>query len=265
VTPVPETILDVSQLNYRIGSKAILRDVSFSIAAGEYISIIGPNGAGKSTLLKCLNRILRATDGQIRVFGRLLQNYSQKKLATCIGYVPQAEPPTFEFTVFEFVSMARYPHNPLFSAGREKNLQAVQQALDLTGVLEFAERRLGTLSGGERQKVLLAAALAQDAPILLLDEPTTFLDPRHESEVLKILRRINRDKKVAIIAVTHDLNRAAMECDRVLALKNGEIAFFGMPSGLMNREMLKRVFDKPFSLIPHPETTESMVIPEAAP
>ncbi len=258
---MPEPVLQVDRLSYEIGATVILRDVSFGVAAGEFFSIIGPNGAGKTTLIKCVNRILTGAEGEIRLLGRRLRDYTQAELAKCIAYVPQAGTPYFDFTVFEFVLMARYPHLSPFTAVSSENKEVVRQALKSTGTDQFAERIHGTLSGGERQKVLIAAALAQEAPILLLDEPTTFLDPHHQSDVLAILRRINEEVGVTIISVTHDVNTAALVSDRVLALKRGEMVFCGPPSDLMNNAVLGKVFDEEFLFVPHPVTAQPMAVP----
>ncbi len=258
---MPESILQVNQLSYQIGSTTILRDVSFDVAAGEFFSIIGPNGAGKTTLIKCINRILTGANGDIRILGRPLRDYTQPELAKCIAYVPQAGTQYFDFTVFEFVLMARYPHLSPFTAVSSENKTVVRQALESTGTDQFAERIHGTLSGGERQKVLIAAALAQEAPILLLDEPTTFLDPHHQRDVLAILRRINEESGATIVAVTHDVNTAALVSDRVMALKHGEVAYCGPPSDLMSNAVLGKVFDEEFLFVAHPVTAQSIAIP----
>jgi iron complex transport system ATP-binding protein len=258
---MPEPILQVDRLSYAIGATTILRDVSFDVATGEFFSIIGPNGAGKTTLIKCVNRILTGANGEIRILGQPLRDYTQSELAKCIAYVPQAGTQYFDFTVFEFVLMARYPHLSPFTAVSSENKEVVRHALKSTGTERFAERIHGTLSGGERQKVLIAAALAQEAPILLLDEPTTFLDPHHQSDVLAILRRINEERGATIVSVTHDVNTAALVSDRVLALKRGEVAFCGPPSDLMNNAVLGKVFEEEFLFVPHPVTAQPMAVP----
>jgi iron complex transport system ATP-binding protein len=257
-----DTVLQVEGLSYRIGAQPILQDVSFDVAAGEFFSIIGPNGAGKTTLIKCVNRILRADGGSIRILGRPLGEYSQSRLARSVAYVPQAGTQYFDFTVFEFVLMARYAHLSPFTPVSRENKRIVQRALEATGTDQFADRIHGTLSGGERQKVLIAAALAQQASIMLLDEPTTYLDPHHQSEVLKILCRINRQSRVTIVAVTHDVNTAALVSDRILALKQGQVACCGPPQDLMNQAVLGRVFDESFLFVAHPVTAQPMALPE---
>lgn len=260
---MPEPILQVQGLCVRFGSNPILRNVSFTVAPGDFLSIVGPNGAGKTTLLKCLNRIVRSESGEIRILNEDLAAFSQRELARQIGYVPQAEGRHFDFTVFEFVLMGRYPHLSPFSAVSRADKDAVWEALRTTGMESFADRMHGTLSGGERQKVFMAAALAQEARILLLDEPTTFLDPRHEAEVLSVLQRVNRDMGVTVLSVTHDINRAVLASSRILALRAGNVAFCGSAAEFMTAEVLHTVYSKDFLFTPHPVTAQPMVVPEA--
>ena len=256
------TILEITGYSFSIGPKEILRDVSFSVSQGEYLSIVGPNGAGKTTLLKCLDRIYRGGTGQISVFGQPLKSYRQRELARQLSYVPQADGRVFPFTVDQFVLMGRYPYlNPLSSVGRE-DMEAVREVMERTGVDEFAHRKLDTLSGGERQKVYIAAALAQGAEVLLLDEPTTFLDYRHQAEVRDLLAEVNRNSGVTVVAVTHDLNRAAMDSDRVVALREGSVVFDGTPSEIMQPEVLQRIYDTSFLLVGHPQGDVPIIAPQ---
>jgi iron complex transport system ATP-binding protein len=202
--------IEVEDLSFSIGEKAILRGVSLGVETGEFISIIGPNGAGKSTLLKCLVRVNRGWSGTVRLKGRGLGEYSQRELARVMSYVPQARDGAMPFTVLEFVLMGRYPYLGPFSVIDAADEAAALEVLEMVGMKDFARRAMRTLSGGERQKALIAGALSQGAEIMLLDEPTTFLDPRHEHEIINILGRINRDHGVTIVSVTHDINHAAL-------------------------------------------------------
>ena len=254
--------LDVRDLSYQVDGTAILHGVSLRVEAGRYVSIVGPNGAGKSTFLKCLNRILVAAGGEIRVHGRSLAAYSQSQLAREIGYVPQGGTDDIPFTVFEFAMLGRYPHLSPFTPTSAEDEAAVRRALALTGADGLAERPCHTLSGGERQRVLIAAALVQDARILLLDEPTTFLDPHHQQDILRLLARLHQESGVTILSVTHDINAAAMASDEILALREGRAVFHGPPAGLMEAEVLRELFGRSFLLVPHPETGQRVMIPE---
>jgi iron complex transport system ATP-binding protein len=255
-------IIEIDNYSYSIGDNMILRDVSFEVAEGEYLSIIGPNGAGKTTLLKCIDRIYRGGRGAIRILGKPLESYSQKELARLISYVPQADERLFPFTAREFVLMGRYPHLSPFSSVRPEDLEEVDRVMELTSTRGFAHRNVRTLSGGERQKVFIAAALAQGAKVLLLDEPTTFLDPRHERDVMHILARLNRDEGITVVSVTHDINSAVLSGDRILALKQGTVLFSGRSSELMDNLVLNRIFDREFLLAPHPESGHPVILPE---
>jgi len=262
-TPGANTVIDVRNFSFRMGRKDILRDVSFSVHEGEYLSIVGPNGAGKTTLLKCIDRILTGGTGRIEVWGRPLTSYSQKKLAMLVGYVPQADSRVFPFTVEQFVLMGRYPYlNPFFSIGREDQ-RAVAEVLKRTGTAAFAQRLMNTLSGGERQKVFIAAALAQEAGILLLDEPTTFLDYRHQDEIQELLTRANKESNVTVVSVTHDVNRAALQSDRIVALRQGAVVFRGSPDQIMQPEVLQEIYDSSFVLMDHPQAGLRIIAPGA--
>ncbi len=260
--PDTSTILEIAGFSFQIGTKEILRDVSFSVARGEYLSIVGPNGAGKTTLLKCLDRIYRGGTGRITAFGRPLPSYRQRDLARRLSYVPQADGRVFPFTVEQFVLMGRYPYLNPFSSIRHGDMLAVRQVMERTGVEEFAQRKLDTLSGGERQKVYIAAALAQGAEVLLLDEPTTFLDYRHQAEIRDLLAEVNRSSHVTVVAVTHDVNRAAIDSHRIVALSAGAVVFDGTPLEIMRPEVLQRIYGTPFLLVGHPEGDVPIIAPQ---
>lgn len=248
----------VEDFSFAVGNATILNRVSFRLECGSFLSVIGPNGAGKSTLLKCLNRINPSGPG-ISVGGRALESITQRHLARLMSYVPQADARPLPYTVDEFVSMGRYPFLSAFSSLTAVDLAVVERSLELAGVGRFRGRTLGSLSGGERQKVLIAAALAQEAEIMLLDEPAAFLDYRHQVEVLDLLERLNREQGKTIVMVTHDLNAAVEHCDRVLALLGGEVAYDGTPEGLLDAERLERIYGARFVFIRQPGRTLPLV------
>jgi iron complex transport system ATP-binding protein len=260
-----ETVLDVHDFSFRLGRKEILCGVSFAAIRGEYLSIVGPNGAGKTTLLKCIDRLLVGGSGRIEVFGRPLETYRQKDLARRISYVPQADGRVIPFTVRQFVLMGRYPYLSPFSSIDREGRRAADDALQMTGSAQFADRRLDTLSGGERQKVYIAAALAQGADILLLDEPTTFLDYRHQAEIRDLLSRVNRQSGATVVCVTHDLNRAVLDSDRIVALVAGQVLFAGSPLEIMKPDVLETLFHTPFVLTPHPQAAIPVIVPGLLP
>lgn len=245
-----------------IDNKDIITNVSLAVEQGDYLAIVGPNGAGKTSILKCIAGIYNYK-GNISVNGKDIQLMSSLQRAKQIAYVPQAGGRTAPFTCRELVQMSRYPHKTLLSGLSKKDIEVVYEKMELTGVADFANRPIETLSGGERQKVFLAAALAQEAGLLLLDEPTTFLDPLHRYEIRNLLKKIN-DSGVTTIEVTHDLNDAAHSADKIFGIKNSKTAFFGSPKMLMTKSELKKLFDHEFMLSPHPESGMSMILPEGS-
>jgi iron complex transport system ATP-binding protein len=260
-----QPVIEIVNLSLKISSKSILDSVSLQIFDGDYLSIIGPNGAGKTTLLKCLMRINSSYDGQIRFQNKSIEKISQKKLAQLISYVPQANGRVFPFTVEEFVMMGRYPHLSPFSSFSAADRDAVRHALAITNMKPFADRLMNTLSGGERQIVFIAAALAQGAKIMLLDEPTTFLDPKHEAEIYAILRRLNRELGMTIVSVTHNINSAVLQSDKIVILKQGKVIYSGKAQDIMQSEILKQTYDKSFTFMAHPITGQIIIAPEVQP
>ncbi len=253
-------IIEVAQLGIRLGGTDILHDLSFTVGSGEYLSIIGPNGAGKSTLIKCLAGIHRHWHGQIRIAGAPLLGYARRELARLVSYVPQADGRQLPFTVHEFVMMGRYPHLSPFTSCRPEDEKAVEEAMRLTGIGEFRNRMIDTLSGGERQNVHIAAALAQGARILLLDEPSTFLDYRHQVEIMRTIKSINRDSGITVIAISHDINAAVCWSNRLLALRDGRAVFQGSPAAILSGGTLGGIYDTSFRLIPDPQAKLPLVV-----
>ncbi len=261
--PARRAAIEVEEFSFSLEDQPILREVTFTVAEGEYLSIVGPNGAGKTTLLKCMDRILLGGRGRIRIFGRDLTAYRQRELARRISYVPQADGRISPFTVEQFVLMGRYPYLSPFSSITREDREAVRHALEVTHTARFAARTLDTLSGGERQTVYIAAAVAQGADVLLLDEPTTFLDYRHQIEIRDLLARLSASGR-SIVAVTHDVNRAALDSDRIVALREGRVAFCGTPAELMRGDVLQVVYGTQLLLVQHPATGVPMIVPQAA-
>ncbi len=257
--------IEIESLSFNVNDTSILRKVSACILSGETWSILGANGAGKSTLLKCLIRVHRGWVGSVRLFGRPLESYSQRQIAQRMAYVPQASTqPFFPYTVREFVRMGRYAYSGLWGTPHPGDGEAVDRAMECTGVQHFADRTLDTLSGGERQKVLIAAALAQEADVLLLDEPTAFLDYRHQNEVHDILASINKDLGRAVITVTHDVNAAIYAGTKVLALRQGEVVYNGPSAGLYDENRLSLIFGATFRFVDDRLTGLRFVAPQGS-
>jgi iron complex transport system ATP-binding protein len=244
-----EPAILVDGLSVRFGEAEILKQVSVTVARGEFVAVIGPNGAGKSTLLRCLDGIIEPTAGRVEIGGRAIAEYNRRELARDVSYVPQPDAGSLDYTVRSFVEMGRYPHVTSWAALTEADRQAVIEAMNLTGVAGLAGRSMASLSGGERQRASIAAALAQGGSILLLDEPTSFLDYRHQVQILDLLDRLHDEKGFTVVAVTHDLNSTVASADTVLALKNGSVERAGPPSDLLDENVLAEIFDADFRLV----------------
>jgi len=255
-------ILKVSSLRCSIGRNLILDSISFEISGGDFVSLIGPNGAGKTTLLKCLMKILPSDGGAAEIAGRDIGTLSQKELASLVAYVPQADSRYLPFTVQELVMTGRYPHLSPFTACSDRDRAAVDEAMELTGIKSLSGRRMSGLSGGERQMVMIAGALAQEAAIMLLDEPAAFLDPGHERSVMRLLHGINVDKRTTVIMVTHDINRAILSSRRSLVLDQGRVEYFGDSAGLTSSGALERVYGRGFDYIKHPVAGCDIILPD---
>lgn len=252
-------LLDIEGLTLTLGRRRLLDDVSFSVARGESVALIGPNGAGKTTLLRCLVGIFDRYEGTIRFDGSNKPRRTRKSLARRIAYLQQSPVDGFAFTARQIVEMGRYPHLAPLAPATEEDDAAVERAMRETGVAEFSTRRIDTLSGGERQKVFLAAALAQEPELLLLDEPTTFLDYRHRREMDTLLRRLHRERDVTVLEVTHDVNRALDGTDHVVALKKGRICFDGTPDRLLREDALRKIYGVDFETITNPEDGRAFI------
>lgn len=254
--------LTIESLSFTLRGKTILHNLSVQIDVGENWSIIGANGAGKSTLLKCLLRIHTGWTGRVALHGRDLARYSQRELARRIAYVPQpGGDQRFPFRVRDFVRMGRYAYAGAFGAAHPGDAEAIEAAMRRAEVESFAERSLDTLSGGERQKVFIAAALAQGSDILLLDEPTAFLDYRHQAEVAAILHAIQREGGT-VVSVTHDVNAALLTGGQVLALREGEVAWQGPARELSQAGTLNHIFGATFRFLEDPVTGLRLVAPQ---
>ena len=264
--PNADVVLEARQFSCRIGEKRILHDVSFQIRRGQYVSIVGPNGAGKTTLLKAIDRItVGRISGELNVCGAAWTDWKQSELAKLVALVPQADSRVLPFTVEQFLLMCRYPYMSPFATVRSRDRRAVEEAIARAGVAVFAKRRMDTLSSGERQKVYIAAALAQGTHIWLLDEPTTFLDYHHQDDILALVAAANKRSGVTVVAVTHDLNHAVLESDRILALREGELVFHGTPERIMQPDVLRQIYGVSLLTIDHPQAGLPMIIPRMTP
>jgi len=224
------------------GSRVVLRDVSLVARPGEVTGLIGANGSGKTTLVRVASRGLRPSTGTVRVNGLDPYALSARGAARLVAVVPQEVVPAFSYSVLELVMMGRAPYLGTFGTATSRDWQRSRWAMAAANVQHLADRSLEKLSGGERQRVILAQALAQDAPILLLDEPTTHLDLRHVVETLSLVRALARDEGTTVLAIFHDLNLASAYCDRIHALDGGRVVASGPPGSVITRDLLMNVF-----------------------
>ncbi len=235
--------LDLHKNSLSYDGNKVVDDVSFSANTGEFFMILGPNGAGKSSLLKLIAGIEKAQSGFIHILGRPKTKYSARDLAKVVALVAQQAPIDFPFSVAETVLMGRSPHLGLLGIEAERDYELATEAMSFTGVDQFADRRLDQLSGGERQRVMIARAICQEPKIILLDEPTTALDPAHQLKIMDLMERFRQEKKTTVIMVSHDLNLAALYSDRLLLMKNGRVVVIGTPREVFVPEFLEKSYE----------------------
>ena len=257
-----EVILETRALTVARDGRDLLNDVSVAIRGGGSVAIIGPNGAGKTTLLKAMAGLVTGTEDAVFFLGKPLSAYSRRDLARLIAFVPQLSEQLPPIAVRDFVLLARYDHgNRWFGASDKADHLATSHSLEFVGISGFSQRDITTLSGGERQKVLIAAALVQDAPLLLLDEPAAFLDYRQAIEVQNLLELVRKEKGKTIISVVHDLNQGALEGSWVIALNHGRVVFQGGPQTLTKPETLHQIYETEFEVIRPSGTGRPLIAP----
>lgn len=235
--------LEVKNLKFGYERELILKNISFNVEKGKFVSIIGPNGSGKSTLLKNLNRIYTPKGGKVVLEKVDINRIKTKELAKKIALVPQNTIIDYEFTVEEIVLMGRHPYKGRFQREDVNDYKIVREALEMTNTFYLKDRIITEISGGERQRVIIAKALAQDPSIILLDEPTSHLDINHQIEILNLLRRLNKEKGTTIVVVIHDINLASRYSDKVIMLNEGEIVDIGSPEEVITEKNIEFVYN----------------------
>ena len=247
-------MLDIKSISFNYGNTRVLDDISFKADKGECLGIIGPNGSGKSTLLKTLSKVLKPSCGKVVLLGKELERYSAKELARNMAVVPQDTNVDFDFTCLEVVLMGRNPHMKRFELEGRKDMDIAREAMTLTNTWHLRERPLAEVSGGERQRVIIARALAQEPSVLLLDEPVSHLDINHQIEVLDLAVRLKNERGLVVVIILHDLNLAARYCDRLLLLYDSKILVSGTPDEVLTRENIKKAFHANVLVRRHPIT-----------
>jgi iron complex transport system ATP-binding protein len=235
-------MIEVGSICFRYHQDWVLQDISFQVRGGEFVGLIGPNGSGKTTLLKILYRLLTPQRGEVH-FGHLsLRRMSRREIAKKIAVVAQETYPAFPFRVIELVLMGRSPYLGHLMFESQRDLEVARKAMEWTDILPLADRSIDELSGGERKRVFIARALAQEPEVILLDEPTANLDIHHQAEFLDLILSLNREKGLTILMASHDLNLASEYCDRLIFLQNGKIYKTGSPEEVMTRENIEKVY-----------------------
>ncbi len=238
-------------------SESVLKNLTCSIASGKILGILGPNGSGKSTLLKLLARVLRQGSGTIELFGNPFSLLSQADVARRVALVPQETMQIFPFTIAEMVLMGRFPHHRGWGGWHwedSDDWRIAHQAMEDLDVKHLGSRPVTDVSGGERQRAVIARALTQEPQILLLDEPTAFLDLHHQLDIARILRRLNRERGLTVILVSHDLNLASQYCDSLMLLHHGQIVEVGSPQEVLRPDLLESVYGCQVLVDCHPQS-----------
>lgn len=232
--------LAITDLSFGYNGKATIKDVFLEVERGEVVSLVGPNGAGKSTLIKCIDRILRPQRGTVLVDGKAASLMGSKDFSRMMGYVPQSTKEIFPYTVFDIVLMGRRPHIGWRVTGGD--VKVVAKTLKFMGIEQFASRYFDELSGGEKQKIAMARAIVQEPEILLLDEPTSNLDIKHQLEVMRTVRLLVEKGRISAIMAMHDLNLASRFSDKIVMLKDGRVFEMGRPESVLIPENIEKVY-----------------------
>lgn len=249
------------QLTLAYGNKTIAESLNVTIPDGHFTAIIGPNGCGKSTLLRTLSRLMTPASGHVWLDGAQIQQYASKEVARRIGLLAQNATTPGDITVQELVARGRYPHQPLFTRWRKEDEEAVNKAMRATGISDLAQQSVDTLSGGQRQRAWIAMVLAQETAIMLLDEPTTWLDISHQIDLLELLSELNREKGYTLAAVLHDLNQACRYATHLIALRDGRIVAEGAPKEIVTADLIERIYGLRCTIIEDPVAHTPLVVP----
>ncbi|KRA23166.1 iron dicitrate ABC transporter ATP-binding protein [Microbacterium sp. Root61] len=253
--------LSAEALTLAYGDRTIVESLDLRVPPGRITAIVGANGCGKSTLLRALARLITPKHGQVVLDGRSLHGLPSKEVARTLGLLPQSPVAPEGIAVADLVGRGRHPHQKLLARWNAHDYEVVARALEATGIEDLADRSVDELSGGQRQRVWIAMALAQETDILLLDEPTTFLDVAHQVEVLDLLTDLNHERGTTIVMVLHDMNLAARYADHLFALRAGRIVASGPPNEVMTSELIREVFDLDALVVSDPVSGAPIVLP----
>lgn len=245
--------LQVENLSGGYRSRVILKGISFALQVGEVVAILGPNATGKTTLLKYVSGYLAPWEGKVYLFQQPLHRLPGRYVACRLAVVPQTVVPNFPFTVHQFVLMGRNPHLSGIGREKEEDFRLVREAMETTGIWHLRDRPVTELSGGERQKAYLARALAQEPRVLILDEPTAYLDLSNQKEIMNLIASLARERQIAVMAILHDINLAARYCQRLIFIKEGRVVAEGPPEEVVCPEVIREVYGTEVYIIKHPQ------------
>lgn len=249
-----DRILSLKRVGYRYGSQWALRDISLEMSSGELVGVLGPNGSGKTTLIKVADRILEPREGTVSLRGQPIQAYNRMRLAREIAMVPQENHFQYAFSSLEVVLMGRFPRMGLFQFEGEEDLAVALEAMESAHCAELAERPIDQLSGGEKQRVMIARALAQEPKLILLDEPTSFLDLRFKKEIFELLSSLKKERGLSLLTVSHDIDLSARYCDRIVLLDRGNVYAEGRPGEVLTAQNVEAVYGCPVTVDKNPAT-----------
>lgn len=259
--PLESRAIEAAGIDVGYDKRVVLRQIDLAIATGGITCLVGPNGSGKSTLLKACARLLALQGGTVRLQEDELSSLSSREIGRRLAVLPQSAVTPSNLTVQELVEQGRYPHAGPLRMLRQQDHESVRWAISATGLERFADRDVDQLSGGERQRAWIALALAQETPLLFLDEPTTFLDVGYQLEVLHLVQALNRDHAITVVMVLHDLNQAAAYADRVVCLQHGQIVADGRPEEAITPDLLREVFRVEASVVSDPVSGRPVFLP----
>jgi iron complex transport system ATP-binding protein len=252
-------LIEIKELSFAYNGRDVLSDVSLSMRKGAVTGIIGPNGSGKSTLLRLINAVLTPKTGSVLISGKDIRSYSARELARLVAFVPQNSQLDFDFTVLDVVLMGRHPWLSRFQGESEMDMAIARESMEHSGITHLANRPVTQLSGGEWQRVVVARAFAQRTPVLLLDEPVTGLDIRHQLEAMEFMRKSAAHTGMTVVCVLHDLNLALHYCDTIALLNGGRLCASGFPSQVMG--VMDEVYGVRLLRVSHPQTGEPCLFP----
>ncbi|MFJ6558009.1 ABC transporter ATP-binding protein [Streptomyces luteogriseus] len=259
----PVNRLSAENVTLAYDQRVIAEQLSVEIPDQSFTVIVGPNACGKSTLLRALSRMLKPSEGRVLLDGNVIQSMPAKKVARTLGLLPQSSVAPDGITVADLVGRGRYPHQGILRQWSTEDERVVQESMRQTGVAELGDRYVDELSGGQRQRVWIAMALAQQTPLLLLDEPTTYLDIQHQIDVLDLCAELHEEQGRTLVAVLHDLNHAARYATHLIALREGRVIAEGAPKDIVTAELVEEVFGLRCQVIDDPETGTPLVVPAA--